>query len=295
MKEISVEGHVLAFLGNVQSVVKSNKVAPVRVGVNKASTFSGFCSHHDKMLFSPIEDFPFHINKQHCFLVAFRAVSRELYVKNDVSKVYQDLKGFDKGRALMQQFMLQRVANEIISANDLSKSDLIYIKEKLDDMLVGGSYSELKHVVFELTSPPHIMGSSIVAPRYGFDGRPVQFISQNKDGIPDYVIINSFSDAGKGYIVFSWLPEHATTGLKLLGQFKGGNLTSDNLAVFMVQSLENIYLHPAWWDSLGSSMQEYICNIFAEGVTCEMAASSLVNVRALSMPSIVRIDTSLML
>lgn len=295
LKEISIEGHVLAFLGNVQAIIKSNKLAPARVGINRASAFSGFCSHHDKILFSPIENRPFHINKQHCFLIAFRAVSRELYVKSDVSEIFQDLKGFDKGRSLMQQLILQRAANEMISTNDLSKNDLVYIKEKLDDMLVGENYSELKHVVFELARPPHIMGSSIVAPMYGFDGKPVQFISHNKGDVPDYVIINSFSDAGKGYVVFSWLPEHSTTGLKLVGQFKSANLTSDNLAVFMVQSLENIYLHPTWWAGLDVTMQEYICNIFSEGLTCEMAARSLINVRGLGMPSIVNIDTALML
>ncbi|NMX24995.1 SEC-C domain-containing protein [Pseudomonas sp. WS 5406] len=295
LKEISVEGHVLAFLGNVQSITKTNKLAPARVGINRASTFSGFCSHHDKVLFSPVEDCPFYINKQHCFLVAFRAVSRELYVKGDVSEIFQDLKGFDKGQSLMQQLMLQRAANEMISNNNLSKSDLAYIKEKLDDMLVGEDYSELKHVVFELAHPPHIMGSSIVAPIYGFDGEPVQFISHNKGSVPDYVIINSFSDAGKGYIVFSWLPEHSTTGLKLVGQFRNANLSSDNLAVFMLQLLENIYLHPAWWAGLDGSMQEYICDIFSEGLTCDMAARSLINVRSLGMPSIVNIDTTLML
>ncbi|WP_225927666.1 hypothetical protein [Pseudomonas iranensis] len=173
LKEISVDGHVLSFCSNAQENIKTGKLSPIKIGINKASTLTGFCSHHDKTLFSPIEDSPFGINSEHCFLVfsrvfscflvAYRAVSSEVYVKNAASKIYLDVKGFDKGLPLNQQIAIQQFAGGAYKGNDLTKRDLAYIKGKLDMMVTKKTTSQLKHVVFELEKPPSVMGSAIVA------------------------------------------------------------------------------------------------------------------------------------
>ena len=52
-----------------------------RIGINKASTFTGFCKFHDDSLFAPIEKYPLLLNRRHAFLLAFRVVSHELFLK----------------------------------------------------------------------------------------------------------------------------------------------------------------------------------------------------------------------
>lgn len=295
LKEISVDGHVLSFYSNAQENIKAGKLSPTKIGINKASTFTGFCSHHDKTLFSPIEDSAFGINSEHCFLVAYRAVSSEVYVKNAASKVFHDVKGFDKGRPLNQQIAFQQFAGSAYNGNYLTKNDLAYIKGKLDMMFTEEKVSQLKHVVFELERPPAIMGSAIVAPKFGFDGKSIQRFSQNVKNIPDYIVINSFSNTEKGYIVLSWLQEHATTAHKLIKQFAEKNLASDHLAIFMISLIENIYMHPIWWESLESELQKYVCDVFSEGITSEHTGRSLANVPTLKIARITHVDKSLML
>jgi hypothetical protein len=295
LKEISVDGHVLSFYSNAHGNLKTGKLSPTKIGINKASTFTGFCSHHDKTLFSPIEDNPFGINSEHCFLVAYRAVSSELYVKNAASKVYLDVKGFDKGLPLNQQIAIQQFAGSAYKDNDLTKNDLAYIKGKLDMMFKEKTASHLKHVVFELEKPPSVMGSAIVALRFGFDGKPIQNFSQNIQDIPDYIIINSFSSSEKGYIVLSWLQEHATTAHKLIRQITKNNLTSDHLAALMISLIENIYIAPAWWDRLERKLQNYVCDLFSGGITKQYTGHSIVNVPTLNIARIKNMDKSLML
>ncbi|WP_458718142.1 SEC-C domain-containing protein [Pseudomonas gregormendelii] len=294
LKEISVDGHVLSFYSNAKENIKAGKLSPAKIGINKASTFSGFCSHHDKTLFAPIEDNPFVVNYEHCFLVAYRAVSSEVYVKNAGSKVFHDIKGFDKGLPLNQQIAFQQFAGSAYNGNDLTKNDLAYIKGKLDMMFLEGRVSQLKHVVFELERPPDIMGSAIVAPRFGFDGQSMQIISQNVKEVPDYIIINSFSNAEKGYIVFSWLQEHANTAHKLIKQFAENNYTSDHLVIFMISLIENIYMHPVWWESLESKLQKYVCDVFSMGITNDHTGL-LANVPNLNIARITHVNKSLML
>lgn len=294
LKEISVDGHVLSFYSNAQKNIKAGKLSPTKIGINKASTFTGFCSHHDKTLFAPIEDNPFHVNSEHCFLVAYRAISSEVYVKHAASKVFHDIKYFDKGRSVEQQIIFQHAAKSNYDNNDLTINDLNYIKAKLDIVLTQEKSSELKHVVFELERPPAIMGSAIVAPRFGFDGKSIQRFSQNLKDIPDYIIINSFSSTEKGYVVLSWLQEHATTAHELIKQFTEQNLTSDHLAILMINLIENIYIHPAWWESLEGKLQNYVCDVFSEGVTRGYTGHSLANVPTLSIARITHVDKSLM-
>jgi hypothetical protein len=295
LKEISVDGHVLSFYSNGMENIKTGKLCPTKIGINKASTFSGFCSHHDKILFAPIEDKPFSINSEHCFLVAYRAASSEVYVKSGAAKVFHDIKGFDKGLPENLQIAFQKFAGSFYDGNDLTKKDLAYIKGKLDMMLTEEKVSQLKHVVFELERPPAIMGSAIVAPKFGFDGKSIQRLSQNVKDIPDYIVINSFSNTEKGYIVLSWLQEHAATAHKLIKQFTERNLTSDHLAIFMISLIENVYMHPAWWVSLESKLQKYVCDVFSDGVTRPYAGHSVVNIPSLNIARITHVDKSLML
>jgi hypothetical protein len=293
LKEISVDGHVLSFYSNAKENIKAGKFSPTKIGINKASTFSGFCSHHDKTLFAPIEDNPFSVNPEHCFLVAYRAVSREVYVKHAASKVFHDVKSFDKGLPLNLQIAFQQFAGSAYNGNNLTKNDLAYIKGKLDMMFTEGRASQLKHVVFELERPPAIMGSAIVAPQFGFDGQSIQRISKDVKDVPDYIVINSFSNAEKGYVVFSWLQAHATTANKLIKQFTERNYTSDQLAIFMISLIENIYIHPSWWESLESKLQKYFCDVFAIGITNDHTGL-LANVPNLNIARITHIDKSLM-
>lgn len=61
-----------------------------RVGRNKASTFEGLCSNHDQELFGPIETDPVNLGDEwHLFLLAYRAVLRELHATMAVASKAQ--------------------------------------------------------------------------------------------------------------------------------------------------------------------------------------------------------------
>src|ERR1700693_5812000 len=51
------------------------------IGVRQASTFTGFCCHHDAELFRPLEARPFITSKEQLFLLAYRALSKAVYAK----------------------------------------------------------------------------------------------------------------------------------------------------------------------------------------------------------------------
>jgi len=294
LKAIARDGHVL----RISVKLNSNATPEItldEVGINSASTFSGFCSIHDKKLFSPIEDESFRATPLHCFLVTYRGLSKELFSKDYASKVFELMKTLDRGKSLDQQVAIQAASRSLGENNNLSTGDLKYIKSKLDTMLISKDYSGLNYAVFTLDSPPPIMGSSIVCPTFDFNGNKAQDTSSFPSDIPDYLAVNSFSSEGKGYIVLSWLAEHSETCNKLMRQFVGQKLTSDSLAAFTVLLIENFYISPAWWLSLDSDTQNLIRGLYSQGVDTYTDGDSIKIGRPLYFPSITNISMSPMI
>jgi hypothetical protein len=99
---LACNGHVKTL--SLQASRDNVEIVLEDVGRNKATTFEGFCSQHDTEVFRPIEEGPISINNgQHLFLLAYRAVARELHAFMDATIKIQttynkrvDL-GLDKG------------------------------------------------------------------------------------------------------------------------------------------------------------------------------------------------------
>ena len=76
------DNHVYTFIPTQAKLLKSGgKIEPSLIGVNKASTFPGFCSFHDSSTFRPIDTQEFNFSRQYVFLMTYRSVCRELYAK----------------------------------------------------------------------------------------------------------------------------------------------------------------------------------------------------------------------
>lgn len=291
LKSISENGHVLKYSAEM-NFKSGPKYKLTSVGINKASTFTGFCSLHDKKLFSPIEDEAFKPSLSKTFLVTYRGVARELFAKSFATQAFDFMKTLDKGRGPSAQRMIQGVSSALFDNNDLTTKDLNYIKFKLDEMLLSGDYSGLDYIVFTLDSPPPIMGCSIVGPTFDFEGKKAQHFSNSADKIPDYMALNSFSSDGKGYIVLSWLNEHHKTCIKLVRQFFQKKLSADSLAGLMMILIENIFISPIWWNSLTNSAQKMIESMCAQGVAGDTDGGAIIMKEKINFPKISSVDTS---
>ncbi len=63
-----------------QRLPEAPEINFVRVGINKATTFTSLCSSHDNEIFRPIDvTSPDYTQERHLFLLAYRAVLREYH------------------------------------------------------------------------------------------------------------------------------------------------------------------------------------------------------------------------
>ena len=82
LRNIAENGHVLRFYYAPKASVEARgRVTAQSIGVNKASTFTGFCKLHDSQTFSCIDQPINLLTSEHCFLLAYRALCQVIFAK----------------------------------------------------------------------------------------------------------------------------------------------------------------------------------------------------------------------
>ncbi len=266
LKSISVDGHVYTmFKDSVRSISNVGDISPRKIGINAASTFTGFCSKHDKELFAPIEDYEFTSTPYNLFLVAYRALCREIFVKKSTkSSRIELIKSLDKGKSFQEQVFIQSFARHLCENNDLTMLDLDRMKKRYDVILKDEKFEDLHHLVLEFEHPMEVMGCAVMGQSVGFDGQWLQEYTEDPDEFPDYLVMNSFSLNDKnGIVVLSWLKEHSVSNLKFINQLICHPSIIDAIISFLFARNENLYLSPKWWDSLNKNKKYCLLEMFA--------------------------------
>lgn len=267
LKEISENGHVMGAKPSLNSLIKSNgQITLEKVGIKRASTFSGFCSVHDKELFSLLEDKPIVLNDHQLFLLAYRGMCREYFHKEQNKSTARQMKEADRGQNLQIQQMIQNGSSLFDQGVDLALRDLKYIKSKMDHILLKKEFSKMNHCIFELSEVPKIQVSAMVIPEIDFQGNTLQKLGLKNENY-DYILFNCISYEGKGCFVFSWLDEQShycnkfiTSLLKL-----ENNEIENALVRFCYSFSENTWASPSWWKLLGIQEKKSINNRLKQG------------------------------
>jgi hypothetical protein len=259
--------HVLGLKIDLANLFKhEGKLVPEKIGVNQASTFKGFCSKHDKELFSCVEDHAFIGTEEQCLALMYRSVSKEIYAKEGSLLSSDILKNGDKGKQPFDQVFIQNFAANNQLGIKTALKELSDFKEQLDGQLLGKFSNNLSHLIIEASSPMPVAVSSIVSPISDFEGKLIQDLG-DLNVIAEPLVFNSFSSEGKGYVVFSWLKESN----KVLGfvntllAIKQTNIFS-SLVRFFFGVAENTFISPAWWNSLAPLQKNKIKSLIMSGV-----------------------------
>ena len=258
--------HVLGLKQNLVSFQKSKgKLRFERIGINKASTFRGFCAKHDKQLFSCFEDISFIGTQGQCTALTYRSVAKEIYAKENALEVAGFIKKMDQGKPLIFQINIQEHNFFYQLGLEAAINELYIIKNDVDSELLSRGNSSYNFLVIESSSPIPVVVSSVINPTKDFNGKSIQDLS-DLSVKPEYLVFNAFSSAGKGFVVFSWLKK-----AKIIDRFIQSLLSIDNsemysyLVNFFFSSAENSFISPSWWEDLSDIQRSKIEELFNIG------------------------------
>lgn len=267
--------HVMGLKINLPNLIKNNgKLYPEKIGINQASTFTGFCAYHDRTIFSCIENLSFTGTPEQCFALMFRSLSKEIYAKEGGLRTSDFTKGADKGKPLAYQVYMQKFIHDHQAGLNAAIGELNALKQKLDNIFISKNFSKIESLIFTFSEPLPVAVSSILSPEKDFDGNEIQDLG-DLNFIPEQVCFNAFSSEGKGYVVFSWLEDCRiiTSFIRSLEKISSGNIF-DTLIKFFFTKAENCFFSPVWWDGLNEGQRMNICNMIMSGVEYSSSFSS---------------------
>ena len=249
---IARAGHVYSFVPSFENLTKNNGIlVPELFGINRASTFTGFCARHDDTIFAPLEKVEFCGTHEQCFLLAYRALAREAFTKSSQSSHIQFSRTLDRGRPLPEQIALQRFAAAHQAGIEAGLKDVRVHKTRYDDLLVAGNFESVRAYVIEFEGAPPVMASGSLFPEFDFDGNAVQTFKIGED-LPALVSHASVYSGTRGVVAFIWLEDSDPACVPLvrsLHALRDRDL-SDAILRFLFEFCENVHIQPDWWEGL---------------------------------------------
>jgi hypothetical protein len=225
------------------------------VGRNQATTFSGFCSEHDATIFKPLDNNVFDpTDPEHKFLVAYRAVARELHVLMDAVVKIQGtyLKrvelGIDSGD--------EPTPAGMTAVDHMIRSYLTYeYKLPFDQALLSKTYHVVSHDVVMLH---HDEPTIAVCSLFSIDG-----MSNADDWVR--VALNVLPlNAVDSVAIFSYLPRDADLVRSALHRLLAseGEYQKYLLSKLILNNCENFVVSPAYYDRWNTEKRKAITEYF---------------------------------
>ena len=269
LRKIARGGKVYSFTPPRLDRLESQKglIYPQLTSINRASTFTGFCSSHDNNIFRNLEDQEFTGSHEQCFLLGYRAVCYELFTKRAAASLFPVQVPGDQGKYLRLQYSAQSDIEPFGFGLDLGHRDISYHKSDYDQVLINENFQEVRSYIIELESPPSVMCGGAIFPEQDFAGNSLQKL-EDPTIKPHLLCFTSFHGGSKGVIVFTWLPHSDTT----CGRFVGSlakipeNLLASALLRLFFEFCENMHIQPDWWDGLDKDKQTALVTRLSNGV-----------------------------
>jgi len=255
----------------------SNDKEVILVPISQASTFRGFCHHHDQ-IFEPLDKDKIESEGQRSFLYSFRTFAYSYFAKksfnnfvvngieNNLDMVNElipsleqisQLLGVDLSDAL-KQINVPEIADE--QKQDLDEVHFESEKKQLIKSFNANDFDSLEHFVIELNHIAPLVYASILEFEFTSTGQiALNLNSSNSDNcFPIMCTIVPVN--GRTNIILSGLKSdiratHAVTWFKLV--HTRNNLTIEHfISKLVLHTSKNLYLSPQYWNSLSSDFRE---------------------------------------
>jgi hypothetical protein len=226
-------------------------------GRKAASTFTGFCGHHDQMLFRPIDNYDYEpTNVEQEFLFAYRALAKEHHAKTSILSMFCEILE-TKNEPDLDYEMLYFYALGMSSAfYQLERMKIAFNKN-----LGKGNFFKIytKRIILDEHYPLAV--SSMFSPTTDFNGNVVNdLVNLKKDFMPIFMTV--FPQERQTYILIQCLKNDLSYLNDFLNQVTERPEDAKlKISMLLLVHCENMAISPPHWDKLSEEQQ----NVFVRG------------------------------
>lgn len=261
---IAENGHVFSLSPNWARVFHQNNFEGQLVGVNQASTFTGFCGKHDQSIFSELDNEEFNGSIRPTFLSAYRTLCRELFAKIGQIQTFESGRQLDKGRSEEDQLSIQMSLLAATTSARAALKELQDIKVIFDDALLQNDFSSLNFRNYYFESPPDLVAAGGFNPSHNLRAEPIQDL-RDIIKLSENVCFSMLPTKNGIWASFLWPKEYKIIKTFVLDL----DLQATKLGTIYGLALtftENCFLRPSAWQALSPQNKREVSKLAWMGV-----------------------------
>lgn len=257
LRKIALDGRVYV---PAQAKRLARDTFPIEVqkkGLRDVTVFNGFCQKHDRELFACLELEPFRFQRQQSFMLAYRAVARECYLKR---KQYESLPSPNDYAAIHgidEQLQFSDAALVFQAASLAGAEDAEELKSTFDKHLLAKAWDRVVTRAILFPTTPTVLAAAAFQPFIDMDGNQLQDF-EDLEGNMSQICMSVIPTETGGAAIFSWLDSSNAAPQRFFDSVvNASDLTSSVLhAIF--DNTENVALNPSWYEALSEDEKRYV-------------------------------------
>ncbi|MDH6444306.1 hypothetical protein M2110_002847 [Paenibacillus sp. PastF-4] len=231
------------------------KLSLESVGRGKASIFTGFCNHHDKEIFLPIEKYDYKLNDtEQNYLFAYRAFALAYYERHSSFGFMKEHLEIKKKKGENTKEYEQKV--------NFYKKHLTFIEQLKNSMNNNLDNKRFDRISTEIIVWPH---------NYGIAATSMFFVNKDKFGRiindPQYYISPFFftiiPQENKTFVLMSYLTKDKNRYKFLKQQIVNTETFEQQMLIsnLLAMNVENFFISPEKWAKIPSNIQKMYIDI----------------------------------
>jgi hypothetical protein len=266
-KHIADNGHVVRFKVQPTAEPMGMIVEPERVGLNKASTFFGFCEKHDSELFRPLETKEFNFSSHQIALLGYRAICRELYLKEAAIAAGDAARDYVAMNPDIPQFPEKEIGWRIMRLAHLNaRKNLERGRKAFGEMLASEENTSLRYFGAQFEDRPVYFASAAFLPEWDFNGRVLQDLSQLEDFYP--ICFSAWATKENSAAVFCWHKSADGVCMPFVDSLRESQThrLANRILGMAFEYSENIVFRSDWWEKIPRRDRQYLTKRVMSGV-----------------------------
>jgi hypothetical protein len=229
------------------------------VGVNRATTFTGFCEHHDRTIFRPIETVTFENRPDQAFLFHYRAFAWAYYDRahrTDILKAIHSDLASRLGRREVAS-LAERIGLNLVDLNELHPAKLRY-----ETILKAGNADQFVFRAFRTKRVPGVACVEFFAPSKDLFGTTIQDGKQIVHAM-QWISLTILLTPPNGGLVVVGSEQQNDAFNSFVDSVAAGTSASRTarLLSLVFGMTENFIILPFWWHSLSGTQRQRITNL----------------------------------
>lgn len=223
-------------------------------GRKTTTIFTGFCSHHDKVLFQEIEDREFTATPKQIFLLTYRTMAWHYHKKQEDALQNQLLRQLMTDKGFPPRFSEEN--SLLLEGISLGLSDNETKKNIFDKALLSCNYEIVDSLIWEIPYEVQIAVSMQYEPSFDLKGKRIGNYEDHSQYLRS-IYLNIFPSDGKSFCVWSWLSADKDMA-NFARQFM--DLETKDRESFLNNNLpawtDSIVISPILWRKWGDPIQQ---------------------------------------